>query len=396
MLTPRIWPYERLMEIIMKDNHLNTVKMFGASSQVISTSRRKFITRSAAVGASSLSIPFISKIAQASSTVNVLAFGGYEEPGMLTEFEEKTGISVNLKIHDGSDEEMIALMQTSAPGTFDVITPTSAYIPKAIEDGIISELNPSDFPLDDYFNIIATWPPVWKSGKLYAVVNRFGYYGITYNHKKFSEADVSSYDILFDPSVKGRVALFDWFLPNMGCLSKYNGNKNPYDLTASEFSALGETLMKLRPQVGLVGNTSQVIQAMAGGSYDLAIAGEWVQAGMYDDGLPFKALVPQQGGVTWDQAVCVSAKTPNKENAIKFVQYVSGPAFQSKLAIAKTYYSMVPNKKAAVMLPDDKRELLNLSNIEKFDEIFMANLSPRKSPDNRDEWMASWEKFKNA
>jgi len=35
-------------------------------------------------------------------------------------------------------------------------------------------------------------------------------------------------------------------------------------------------------------------------------------------------------------------------------------------------------------------------NIEKFDEIFMANLSPRKSPDNRDEWMASWEKFKNA
>ena len=102
----------------------------------------------------------------------------------------------------------------------------------------------------------------------------------------------------------------------------------------------------------------------AGGSYDLAIAGEWVQAGMYDDGLPFKALVPEQGGVTWDQAVCVSATTPNTDNAVKFVQYVTGPAFQSKLAIAKTYYSMVPNKKAAVMLPDDKRELLNLSNIE--------------------------------
>jgi hypothetical protein len=48
------------------------------------------------------------------------------------------------------------------------------------------------------------------------------------------------------------------------------------------------------------------------------------------------------------------------------------------------------------MLPNDKRELLNLSNIEKFDEIFMSNLSPRKSPDNRDEWMASWEQFKNA
>ena len=363
----------------------------------IGVSRRRFVQTGLSVGGAALATPFLSNFAfAAEKSVNVLAFGGYEEPGMLEQFESESGIKVNLKIHDGSDEEMIALMQSSEPGTFDVITPTSAYIPKAIEDGIIAELNPTDFPLNDYFKIIAEWPPVWKDGSLYAVVNRFGYYGITYNHKKFSEADVSSYDILFDASVKGRVALFDWFLPNMGCMSKYNGNSMPYDLNGSQFAALKETTMKLRPQIGLVGNTSQVIQAMAGGSYDLAIAGEWVQAGMYDDGLPFKALVPSEGGVTWDQAVCVSAKTPNKENAIKFVQYVTGPEFQSKLAIAKTYYSMVPNKNAAMMLPNDKRELLNLADIDKFDEVFMANLSPRKSPANRQEWLDAWEEFKNA
>ena len=360
-------------------------------------SRRTFVKKGVAAGGAALATPFLSTISLASdNSVNVLAFGGYEEPGMLDGFEKDTGIKVNLKIHDGSDEEMIALMQSSEPGTFDVITPTSAYIPQAIEDGIIGELNPADFPLNDYFKIIAEWPPVWRNGKLYAVVNRFGYYGITYNHKKFSEQDVSTYDILFDPAVKGRVALFDWFLPNMGCMSKYNGNAMPYDLNSAEFAALKETTLKLRPQVGLVGNTSQVIQAMAGGSYDLAIAGEWVQAGMYDDGLPFKALVPNEGGVTWDQAVCVSASTPNKENAVKFVQYVTGPEFQSKLAIAKTYYSMVPNKNAAMMLPNDKRELLNLADIDKFDEVFMANLSPRKSPENRQEWLDAWEAFKNA
>ena len=45
------------------------------------------------------------------------------------------------------------------------------------------------------------------NGKMYAIVNRFGYYGITYNHNKFSESDVSSYDVLFDSANKGRVAL---------------------------------------------------------------------------------------------------------------------------------------------------------------------------------------------
>lgn len=370
------------------------VFMYRADTSCIS--RRTLLKGTAALGAAALATPFISSRAQASGAVNVLAFGGYEEPGMLDAFTQSTGIEVNLKIHDGSDEEMIALMQSSAPGTFDVITPTSAYVPKAIEDGILAELNPSDFPLGDYFKIIAEWPPVWKDGKLFAVVNRFGYYGITYNHEKFSEADVASYDIFFDPSVKGRIALFDWFLPNMGCLSKYNGNPEPYDLNEAAFAKLTETLTALRPQVGFVGNTSQVIQAMAGGSYDLAIAGEWVQAGMYADGLPFKALVPSQGGVTWDQAVCVSAATPNRENAVKFVQYVTGPEFQAKLAVAKTYYSMVPNKKAAEMLPDDKRALLNLSDIDRFDEVFMANLSPRKDPANRTDWLNAWEAFKSA
>ena len=336
------------------------------------------------------------RTARAAGEVNVLAFGGYEEPGMLEPFEEATGIKVNLKIHDGSDEEMVALIASSPPGTFDIITPTSAYIPRAVTDGLLMELSPADYALDDYFDLIANWPPVWMDGKMYAIVNRFGYYGITYNHNKYSESDVSSYSVLWEERAKGRVALFDWFLPNMGCLSKYDGNAMPYDLSGEQFATLESTLMGLRPQVGLVGNTSQVIQAMAGGSYDLAIAGEWVQAGMYDDGLPFKALVPQEGGVTWDQAVCIAANTPRADNAMKFLQYVTGPEFQAKLAVAKTYYSMVPNKKAAANLPQDKRELLNLADLDKFNDVFMANLSPRKDPDNRSAWLNAWEKFKNA
>ena len=347
-------------------------------------------------GALLAAAPLWQRSARAAGEVNVLAFGGYEEPGMLESFEQSTGIKVNLKIHDGSDEEMVALIASSPPGTFDVITPTSAYIPRAVEDGLLMELDPSDYPLDDYFDLIAKWPPVWADGKLYAIVNRFGYYGITYNHDKYSESDVSSYSVLWEERARGRVALFDWFLPNMGCLSKYDGNATPYDLSGAQFDKLKSTLMSLRPQVGLVGNTSQVIQAMAGGSYDLAIAGEWVQAGMYDDGLPFKALVPKEGGVTWDQAVCIAANTPRPDTAKKFLQYVTGPEFQARLAVARTYYSMVPNKKAAAMLPQDKRELLNLADLDKFTDVFMAGLSPRKDPANRQAWLDAWEDFKNA
>ena len=67
--------------------------------------------------------------------------------------------------------------------------------------------------------------------------------------------------------------------------------------------------MKLRPQTGLVGNTSQVIQAMAGGSFDLAIAGEWVQAGMYDDGLPLRRLFHRKAGDLGSGCLCFCKDT---------------------------------------------------------------------------------------
>jgi hypothetical protein len=57
---------------------------------------------------------------------------------------------------------------------------------------------------------------------------------------------------------------------------------------------------------------------------------------------------------------------------------------------------MVPNKQAAEQLAPEKRELLNLADLEKFDKVFMANLSPREKPDNDKEWLAAWENFKNS
>lgn len=358
--------------------------------------RRSFLKGLSAAGVAISAPGLLLRTARADNVVNILAFGGYEEPGMLDSFEKTTGIKVNLKIHDGSDEEMVALVKTSAPGTFDIMTPTSAFIPQAARDGLLMPLNDSDYPLDSYFDVIANWEPTIVDSKRYAIVNRFGYYGITYNHKKYSEQDASSWALLFDEVAKNRVALFDWYLPNMGCLSKFQGNAQPYDLDDAAFSDLKTSLTNLRPQIGMVGNTSQVQQAMAGGTYDLAIAGEWVQAGMYDSGLPFKAVVPKEGGVTWDQAPCIAANTERPENAVKFLQYISGPEFQAKLATAKTYYSMVPNKQAAEQLPNDKRELLNLTDLERFDEVFMANLSPRKKPQNDAEWLGAWEDFKNS
>ena len=117
------------------------------SKSLSNMTRRTLLRTTSLVAGTAIAAPMIwQKRAWAAGEVNVLAFGGYEEPGMLEPFEEATGIKVNLKIHDGSDEEMVALVGSSEAGTFDIITPTSAYVPRAAKDGLLAELTPRRFP----------------------------------------------------------------------------------------------------------------------------------------------------------------------------------------------------------------------------------------------------------
>ncbi|MEM9007219.1 MAG: extracellular solute-binding protein, partial [Cyanobacteria bacterium P01_F01_bin.86] len=231
------------------------------------SNRRRFLQFSAlglAAGAAGLRNTSQSAAwAEEEKVVNILAFSGYEEPGMLAPFEEEIGIKVNLKIHDGSDDEMISLIQTSPPGTWDIMTPTSAYVPNLAKQDYLLALNEADYPLGDYLKPLDTWPPCFVDGEMYGLLNRFGYYGITYNSEQLSLADVDSFNVLMDPKLKGKVALFDWFLPNMGVVSKWLGFDPPYQLSASQLAQVKDRLMELRPQVGLIGSTAQTTQALA-------------------------------------------------------------------------------------------------------------------------------------
>jgi spermidine/putrescine transport system substrate-binding protein len=326
--------------------------------------------------------------------LNAFVLSGYEEPEMLTKFERDTGIKVNLKIGNGH-EEMFAMIKSSPKGTWDVSTVTSAYIQQCAEAGYLMPIDESRLPLDRFMKPFDKWPLNYYNGKMYALINRYGYYGLTYNTNHLTRDECSSYDILFDPKLKGKVALFDWFLPIMGVIGRYLGYKDPYVISEDQLEAIRAKLFELRPQVGLIGNNAQTIQALASQSYWVTIAGEWVQAGLADEGLPYGAILPKEGGVTWDQSAVILKNAPHPNNAMKFIEYLAGAHFQAKLAVAKVYYSMVPNINAVDMLSKEHRKLLNLEDPTKFQTEYLNNLAPRKFPENVDAWKNIWAEFKS-
>jgi spermidine/putrescine transport system substrate-binding protein len=332
--------------------------------------------------------------AEEEPVLNAFVLSGYQQSGILEKFEKDTGIKVNLKIGNGH-EEMFALIKSSQ-GQWDVSTVTSAYIQAAAKGGHLMALDESELPLDKYLPPFDKWALNYHDGKLYALLNRFGYYGITYNSDQMSREDWSSYDALFDPKLQGKIALFDWHLPIMGVIGRYLGYEDPYAVDAEGLKAIRAKLFELRPQVGLIGNNAQTIQGLASQSYWVTIAGEWVQAGLKDDGLPYEAVLPKEGGVTWDQSAVILKDAPHPNNARKFLQYLAGAHFQSQFAVADVYYSMVPNVDAITQLSPEHRELLNLQDLDVFRSEFLPNLAPRRFPNDIEAWKEIWAEFKSA
>lgn len=327
-------------------------------------------------------------------TLNLLVMAGYEEDQIIKPFEEKYGVKVNAKVYSNSDQ-MFALLQNAQEGEWDIVTPDTPWVDKLVKADLIDELDPADYPeIENFYDRWKDFDQVKVDGKLYALVSRWGYYGIVYNSDHITAEEAASTSILFDPKVAGKVVLFDWYLPNMGILSRYLGNDEPYDIDDEQLQQLASTLDELKPNVGIIAATNaDTIQALANESAWISFGGEWLQVLLKEEGRPIEVLVPEEGGVSWTESISIVKSSQNKEAAKAFIQYLSTPEVQAKLAWSDAFHSTVPNKKALDYLTPEQAALLHMDDEAKMDEM-LANIATRKVPENEEAWQKIWDNFK--
>ena len=167
--------------------------------------------------------------------LNYLSWPGNADPSIVGEFEKANNCKIRIKEYVGGDQ-MMAVVNQSPPGTFDVVLADAEYMHLLKKADFIEALDPADYPLKDFWPEFQKFPLHWFDDKLYGVMLDFGYLGISYNTKAFTPKEVSSYAVLWSEKAKGKVGFFDWYLPSMGCISLSNGNRPPFDLDAAQAS----------------------------------------------------------------------------------------------------------------------------------------------------------------
>ena len=219
-----------------------------------SMKRRDFLKTSAALALGAAAAPTLAtRPAQAQQNVlTLLSWPGYADPEVVGPFEQANNVKVVGKEYTGGDN-MLALLNSSPPGTFDLVLSDAEYVRMLREANLIQKLDPAAFPMDDFWPQFQKFGGFWSGTDMYAIMTSFGFLGMTYNAQKLKREEMNSYKIMWDPKVKKKVGMYDWYLPPMLCLSLYNGNKPPYDINNDQFAKLKQTLFSLKPQVAGIG-----------------------------------------------------------------------------------------------------------------------------------------------
>ncbi len=295
--------------------------------------------------------------AHAQEELNALVWCDHTDPALIEPFEKANNVKVNLKEYEGTGAGL-SIVEQSRPGDWDVFVIDGVDVPRAVEMDLLAEIPADKLPMADIFPEVRMEANNTKDGKIYAVTEKFGYNTISYDKSKVDPKDMEDLSIFWSEKYKGRIALYDYYLPMIGLTGLAIG-KNTADLTEADLPAIKEKLFEMKKVSRQVSDVVASQTALVSGEVDIILGGgEWVTAGLTAEKPDLDWTVPKQGALRWAQSIGVFKDSTKQDLAIKFVQYIMSPEGQARLATSSCYWGMPANAKAGEQLNDQQKTAL--------------------------------------
>lgn len=286
--------------------------------------------------------------------VNVCSWGEYIDESLITQFEEKTGITVNYQTVE-SNEALYSLLKSGA-GDYDVIVPSDYMISQLIEENMLEKLDYSKLPnfslIDDRFKYL-TYDPANE----YTVPYAWGTVGIIYNAAVIDE-EITSWSVLFDDEYAGDVLLINNSRDAIGIALMYLGYSvnTTNEAEIREAAALISDAMSRGVYQGKV--MDEIYGKMEGGNAGIATyyAGDYLS--MVDnqaDGVDLQFAIPEEGSNWFVDAMCILKDAPHQDEAHEWINFIAST--EANLANMDYIWYASPNREALEQYPAYYEEL---------------------------------------
>jgi spermidine/putrescine transport system substrate-binding protein len=252
--------------------------------------------------------------------LNIYNWGEYINPEVLKKFEQETSIKVNLSTYS-SNEEMLAKIQGGATG-YDIVFPSVHMHDIMAKLDLLEETDIGRY--EGFKNI----DPSFLRAKSdpdgeYCLPYAWGSVGIFYNRKVLGKDITGWKDLIATVKEKGlKFTLLDDMREVLAVGLMLNGYKvNSAD--PAQLQQAADTIIEMKPYVAaFTYDTRPMVQ-----SGDVA-AGHFFVGAMVDvfgNQKDLGYVIPEEGATMYQEDVCVLKSAPNKENAIKFLQFYTRP-----------------------------------------------------------------------
>ncbi len=307
--------------------------------------------------ASALALLALGGAASAAEELNALVWCDHTDPALIEPFEKAHGVKVNLKGYEGTGTAL-SIIEQSRPGDWDVFVVDGVDVPRVVDAGILAPLPEGVLPTGDLFPELVMAENHTRGGKTYAISEKFGYNTISFNREKVDPADMRDMAVIWSDKYKGKIAIYDYYLPVMGMVAIGLGKKTA-ELSADDLPAIRDKLFAMKALAKQVGEVVSSQTAIATGEVDVLVGGgEWVTAGLTAEIPALDWVLPDQGGVRWSQSIGVFADSKRKELALEFVKYILSPEGQARLATSSCYWAMPANASAGKHLSAQQKAAL--------------------------------------
>ena len=312
----------------------------------ITGTTRRLIGATVASALFAIGVAAFPSTGSAGSTLNVLGWCDIADAKIIEPFEKANDVKINFKDVD-STAAALAILGQSKPGDWDVLMSDGADTSRIVAKGLLSPLNPADYPMDDLFPVVKE--PVLTSvdGKFYMVPLGYGYHGLAFNSDKIDPKDVQEMAAAWDPKFKGRLGIYDYYIPQVALAALAIG-KDPATLGEADLPAIKEKLIELKKNSVLVGDVATTQQALATGTIDLLVgADSTFTAGFAAEKPNLTYSVPNKGVVRWQTGLAQVAGGANVKMATKFIQYMLTPEAQARISTSACFWSLPANMKTS-------------------------------------------------
>ncbi len=263
-----------------------------------------------------------SSTAQAEGKLSIYHWFEYIPQELLDKFAKEYDVEVTMDTYD-SNEAMLAALKAGKMGSYDVAVPGDYMVEIMAGEGLLDTFEPGE--LSNFSNIQPQWLDVsFDPGRKSSIPYQWGSTSFSVNRDKF-KGDINTTSILFDPpaELSGKINVLDTQGELLTMASIHMGIPQ-CSSDREQLKGLNKLVQDAKTHWASFGSDTAK-DVLVSGDAHVGMIWSGFSAKARNEGANIEYAYPKEGYIVWMDNVVLLKDAPNRENALKFMNFLLEP-----------------------------------------------------------------------